>query len=74
MAGWAAWESRTEEPRGLYEAERRGRLRSSILLTDERITLRIVAAMVPFPFEAVLVASAALAMIAVAYLIVRRWW
>jgi hypothetical protein len=34
----------------------------------------VVAAIAPFPFEAVLMVVAALAVIAVAYLVARRWW
>jgi hypothetical protein len=34
----------------------------------------MIIAIAPFPFEAALAALAALVMIAVAYLIVRRWW
>jgi hypothetical protein len=35
---------------------------------------KMIIAIAPFPFEAALVALAALAIIAVAYFIVTRWW
>jgi hypothetical protein len=36
--------------------------------------MAVVLAIAPFPFEVILVVLGALALIAVAYLIVRHWW
>jgi hypothetical protein len=36
--------------------------------------MAVVVAIAPFPFEAILTAVAALAVVAVGYIVSRRWW